>query len=584
MANTYTLKSSSYDGRYLELSCTQTPNNADNTSTIKWTLKATGGSSSYYSTGPTTVKINDTQVYYKARVSYSSKSFPAATGSTSGSIVVKHNNDGSLSIPVSLTTAIYTASTSTKSGTWTLDKTARGATISSAPNFTDEGNPVVKYSNHAGNNVTTLQAGILSSDGKTTYVSYRDIGKTDTSYTFNLTTAERNALRNATPNSNTLTVKFYIKTVVSGNTFYSSVAKTLTIANPNPTVNPTVIDTGSNSTTYTGDPENKVIKGYNTMSVTFGASAVKGATIASQKVTCGGKSRTTDGTMANVESGDFVFTVTDSRGNTTTKTIKKTLISYAYPTINVKSLNLTPEGVLTAELSGKVWIGSFGTIENTYNLRYRYKVSGGEWGSWATISMTPNSNGSFSVSKSISGLDYRSTYVFQAAVRDTLAPYDSNSIKTPEKTVSSYPIFDWSAEDFNFNVPVYFQGSPMVDFIIEQGTEAMGTNGTWYWEKWASGKAVCYGRRNYGNMGVSTAWGNLYRSETFTQSLPSGLFNATPEVIEVTFRNGSYGAWIAKHESSAPTASSSGSFIVVRPASATINQAYISFNIIGRWK
>ena len=635
MASTYTLKSSSYDGRYLELTCTQTPNVADNTSTIKWTLKATGGSSSYYTTGPTTVKINDEQVYYKARVSYSSKSFPAATGSTSGSIIVKHNNDGSLSIPVSLTTAIYTASTSTKSGTWTLDKIARGATISSAPNFTDEGNPVMKYTNHAGTNVTTLQACVASSDGKTIYVPYRDIGKTDTSYTFNFTEDERNALRNATPNSNTMTVKYYIKTIVNGNTFYSSVAKTLTIANPNPIINPTVVDTGSKSITYTGDPDNKVIKGYNTMSITFGTSAVKGATIKSQKVTCGAKSRTTDGTIAGVESGDFVFTVTDSRGNTTTKTIKKTLVNYFYPTVNFSSLKLSTEGELSFGLSGKVWVGNFGATTNTYDLRYRYKESSGEWGSWATITLSPGSDGSYTASKSITGLDYQKNYVVQAAVRDTLAPYDSNSVKTPEKSVSALPVFDWGPSDFNFNVavrmpngkairgtttdggyktmlylntngvlslgggsnapdsiriatannegPVYVNGVEL-DYIVAQGTAAMGSNGTWYWEKWASGKAVCYGCRNYGNMGVSTAWGNLYRSETFTQSLPSGLFNATPEVIEVTFRNGSYGAWIAKHESSAPTASSSGSFIVVRPASATINQAYISFNIIGRWK
>ena len=584
MAATYTLKSSSYDGRYLELTCTQTQNIANNTSTISWTLKSTGGSRDYYTTGPTTAKINNTQVYYKARVSYSSHSFPAAKGSTSGTITVKHNNDGSLSIPVSLSTAIYNSNTATKSGTWTLDRIPRGASVTSAPNFTDEDNPIVKYSNPVGSSVTTLQACIANSEGNTIYVPYRDISKTGTSYTFSLTTAERNTLRNATPNSNTMTVKFYIKTIVDGNTFYSSVAKTLTIANPNPTLNPTVIDTGSNSITYTGDPENKVIKGYNTMSITFGVSAVKGATIKSQKVTCGGKSRTADGTMASVESGDFVFTATDSRGNTTTKTIKKTLINYSYPTINIKSLNLSPEGVLTANLGGKVWIGNFGTIENTYNLRYRYKVSGGEWGSWATIAMTPGNDGTFSVSKSISGLDYRSTYIFQAAVRDTLSPYDGNSIKTPERAASAYPIFDWSAEDFNFNVPVYFQGNQMVDFIIEQGTEAMGTNGTWYWEKWASGKAVCYGRRNFGAMAVTSAWGSLFQSESFTQTLPSGLFASTPLSINIEFTDANYGGWIARDGASSPSTSSSGSFRVLRASSATLSRSWITFNIIGRWK
>ena len=584
MANTFTLKTSSYDGRYLQLSCTQTTDISKNTSTISWTLTVAGGNSSYYTTGPTSVKINNKEVYSKARVSWSTNSFPAAKGSTSGSLTVTHNNDGSLTIPVSLSTAIYDTTTRSKSGNWELDKIPRGASITSAPNFNDEANPVLKYSNPAGNTVTTLEACIANSDGTTVYVPYRDISKTDTSYTFMLTDAERNTLRNATPNSNTMTVRFYVRTKIGDNTFRNSVTKNLTIKNPEPKLNPTVVDTGSNSTTYTGDPNNKVIKGYNTMSITFGTSAVKGATIKSQKVTCGAKSRTTDGTMANVESGDFVFTITDSRGNTTTKTIKKTLINYYYPTVNITSLNLSTEGVLTANISGKVWIGNFGATENTYSLRYRYKTSGGEWGSWATISMTPGSSGSFTASKTISGLDYKTSYVFQAAIRDTLSPYDSNSIKTPEKAVSSYPIFDWSAEDFNFNVPVFFQGQQMVDFIIEQGTEAMGSNGTWYWEKWASGKAVCYGRRNFGAMAVTTAWGSLYQSESFTQALPSGLFASTPLSINIEFNDANYGGWIARDGASSPSTTSSGSFRVLRASSATLSRSWITFNITGRWK
>ena len=83
---------------------------------------------------------------------------------------------------------------------------------------------------------------------------------------------------------------------------------------------------------------------------------------------------------------------------------------------------------------------------------------------------------------------------------------------------------------------------------------------------------------------VNPNWGGLYRSSTFTHSLPSGLFVATPEVIDISFRNGSYGGWIIRHEESAPSEYSTGSFAIVRPASATISQAYISFNIIGRWK
>lgn len=458
MATTFTLKTSSYDGRYLQLTCSQTPDITNNTSTIKWTLSAIGGSVNFYSTGPTTVKINNEQVYYKARVANSSGSFPAAKGSTSGSIVVNHNNDGSLTIPVSLSTAIFDNATRSASGNWTLDKNARGASITSAPNFTDEGNPVIQYSNPVGTAATTLQACITDTTGTTIYAPYRDISKTGTSYTFNLTDAERNALRNATPNSNTMSVTFYIKTITNGNTFYSSVVKTLTIANPNPICNPTVKDIGSNSITYTGDAANKVIKGFNTMSITFGASAVKGATIKSKKVVCGGMSLTADGSLYNVESGDFVFTITDSRGNTTTKTIKKTLIDYFKPTCSIGDISMNAEGAMSFSISGKAFNGSFGAVNNSLTVKYRYRTESSSYGNWNTISVNRNGN-NYSITGSITGLNYRENYWFQAMVIDTIY---QNGIEAPEKMVFSYPLFDWNNENFNFNVPVQMNGQTVL--------------------------------------------------------------------------------------------------------------------------
>ena len=80
----------------------------------------------------TTVTINDTVVKKISRTEYTSQKFPAAKGSVSGSLKVYHSDNGSKSITVSLTTAIYTATTSTKSGTWALDKIDRYASITSA--------------------------------------------------------------------------------------------------------------------------------------------------------------------------------------------------------------------------------------------------------------------------------------------------------------------------------------------------------------------------------------------------------------------------------------------------------------------
>ena len=64
MASTFSLTSPSYDGRYMTLSCSQSKDVETNKSTITWTLTSTGGNDKYYSTGPTTVKINETEVYY----------------------------------------------------------------------------------------------------------------------------------------------------------------------------------------------------------------------------------------------------------------------------------------------------------------------------------------------------------------------------------------------------------------------------------------------------------------------------------------------------------------------------------------
>ena len=80
---------------------------SNNKSTISWTLSSIGGIEVYYSTGATTVKINGTQVYYKDRVNWDEYVFPAAKGSISGTTVINHASDGTASITVELSTAVY---------------------------------------------------------------------------------------------------------------------------------------------------------------------------------------------------------------------------------------------------------------------------------------------------------------------------------------------------------------------------------------------------------------------------------------------------------------------------------------------
>lgn len=122
-----TWTSSSYEGRCLQLTITETVNTVANTSTLNWTLTSTGGSVNYYTVGPTTITINGTQVYYKARTVWDTKEFPAAKGSTSGSITVAHDSNGTKSIAVGFSTRVYYAGAQEYGGTMNLTNIDRAA-------------------------------------------------------------------------------------------------------------------------------------------------------------------------------------------------------------------------------------------------------------------------------------------------------------------------------------------------------------------------------------------------------------------------------------------------------------------------
>lgn len=423
-------------------------NVATNTSTINWTLTSTGGADDYYSTGPTTAKINGKQVYYKARTAWSSYAFPAARGSVSGSTTVQHDAQGKCSIPVSLATAIYTSTVTTNSGTWTLESNPRGATILTASNFNDEGNPIITYSNPVGDAVDSLKACIANSTGTVVYADYRDISKVGSSYTFNLTDTERNALRWASINSPNLAVKFYVTTVVSGVTYYSTLDKIMTIVNAQPTITTTIKDIGTASTLLTGN-ENKIIKGLNYISASMTATAKKGASIKKQTIECGGVVLNGSGAFENVESADFIITATDSRGYTTTQTIKKELIDYVKPTCNLTVEKPTTDGETTLEIHGNYFNGSFGAVANTLTVQYRYKANDEGYNEWITGTGTINKN-TYSATINVTGLDYRKAYTFQARVLDK-----AMSVSSVEIRVKAIPVFDWGENDFQFNVDVY---------------------------------------------------------------------------------------------------------------------------------
>ena len=401
---------------------------------------------------------------------------------------VYHNADGKKSITISAksngTASSYGYSSSTSSAndatlsaTVSLDNLTRQATLTTAPNFNDGQNPTITYSNPAGEAVTSLQAGIYDATGLTAYVSYRDISKTGSSYTFQLTTAEKETLMAACQGSNSVTVKFYIKTVIGGQTLLSTpLARTFTINDDKPIVTASVVDTNATTVALTGN-SGKLIRYFSNAKATMSAEAQKGATIDENFYIIRNGEQTgygTTHTFNNVESNVFTFSAEDDRGNPGTAEVTLPMVEYTKLTCNISDNKPDGDGDMLVSCTGNFFNGSFGAVSNTITAQYRYKVSGGTWSGWSSMTVTTSGN-SYYASANLSGLNYQQTYVFQTKAIDELDEMPSRAV-----TVKGFPMFHWGEDDFVFEVPVTFNAGVEGIPQAEQGT----------WLPWLNSSAV----------------------------------------------------------------------------------------------
>lgn len=361
--------------------------------------------------------------------------------------------------------------------TVTLDKIARFATLISGEDFTDEGNPTITYSNPAVNEVSRLQACIADANANV-LVSYRDIPIAGNKYTFELTDAEQTALQNATPNSNTLGVKFYIRSTIGEDTERDSVSATMRIVNAAPTASISVEDTNATTYALTGD-RSKLIALHSIAKVTMNASAKKGATIPSGgiKITNGKNTLTGSGTFSPVQNKEIKYTVTDSRGNEVNGGLVNVVIPYINPSIVIENAVPNASGEMTLRASGKVFDGSFGSKRNSFSVKYRYKEGTGSYSSWKTFTSAEMDGNNFVATAEITGLDYQTKYTFQAAVYDSL---HADGVKSKTRSVIARPIFDWGENDFKFNVPVYDQTGELIGNTQEEWQNPPMLMGTQY--------------------------------------------------------------------------------------------------------
>jgi len=500
---------------------------AAQTTTIYWWLMMNGTNTSQVTCEPFQIQIDGTNVYWSdVRTKYGLYEEIA-----DGYTTIQHNADGTKTFSVTVRGAIYSSSVNvTGSGNFTLEPVGK-ANILAAPNFTDEDNPTIAYENTVGNTITSLAAAI-SLTGETPDIPYREVDINGSSYTFNLTAAERKTLRAATVGSNSRKVRFYLRSIVGEDYFFSWMEVTFTVINAMPTIAAAVIDTNETTKALTGSVST-LIRYHSTAYAAMTATAYKEATIRTNVIEYNGTlTSNTTKTVPNVESNVFSFIASDSRGNTANETIVAPMIDYIRPTANIDTTQrMSAEGVYTLSVSGNYYNDTFGytsaAAANTLTLQYRYKEQGGSYGSWVNMSPTITNN-TYSASITLTGLDYRTVYVFQCRIVDKL-----NTVLSAEVTSISLPVYHWSDKDFVFEVPVTFNAGFTGEGETGGGSgECAIVDGTYTGDLKVTGDLWLKGSGNYGN---TIYFGD--KTYTYIQETPDDTLNIKATTINLNGTN-----------------------------------------------
>lgn len=415
---------------------------ASNNSVVSWNLQVVSsrGSISSSASKSWSVTVNGTNYSGTNTVGVGTN---ATKTLASGSTTIGHNADGSKTFSFSFSqqfdisySGVGWIGTKSGNGSGTLTTIPRASTVSST-------------SANVGENITITINRASSSFTHTLSYNFSELTGTiatktsSTSVTFKLPTSFYAKMVNTKSSWGRVICDTY-----NGSTKIGSSECRFDVyvkeSTNKPTLSPTVKDTNTTTKALTGD-ENKFVKYYSNANFSFGASAKNSASISSYLLTAGDKTaNSSSGTLSKVETGTFAFTVTDSRGFSTSSTLNKTLINYVKLTCSMTVGNPTADGKCTLTITGNYFDGSFGTTTNT--LTVQYKKDSGAW----TNATATKSSGKYTATVNLTGLDYTKAYTFQARAVDKLATVTTNS-----KTVKSKPIFDWGDSDFHFHVPTY---------------------------------------------------------------------------------------------------------------------------------
>lgn len=261
------------------------------------------------------------------------------------------------------------------------------------------------------------------------------------------------------PNSKFGTGEFLLETW-NGNTHVGNYKTAFTFTTNEtkckPAISATVVDTNNTTIALTGS-NTKLIKHKSTAKITINATAKNSATIKTKEVNDVNVAGTTL-SITNVTTNSFTVIATDSRGYSSSITLKPTMINYIPLSIsaNAKRLNPTSSQVLL-DFTGNYFNGSFGSANNTLSMTWKYKKKNESTYSSASRITPAVSNNTYSNGTSIINLgelfDYQNSYDIQITATDKLS-----TASTILSIIGGVPVFNWGKDFFNLNVKLLING------------------------------------------------------------------------------------------------------------------------------
>lgn len=417
MALSGSFNTSGYEGRHWHFSWTATQNVGANTSTISYKVEAAGGSAGWYMCGPCKVVVAGKTVYnntgrwkqYKGTLH-------------SGTITVRHNNNGTASFSASISSAIYYYADGTGNGskTWSLNTIPRASqpSVNTWPDTVSSVNIGDSITIHMNKKASFTHKVTATFGNKTEVVTNSCVDNV----VWNGFTLAKFA--GQIPNATSGTLTFTVDTMNGSKKIGT---KTVSVtANLPSTVVPSCSISSLTNTNNSFGCYAKLLSG---VKVKPTAAGVYGSTIRTLKIsvtdmndkTASSGTEYTFDPFQKIGSKKITVSATDSRGRSAITSMSITVVDYSFPTARIsasRGTGSTTNNFVADDTGDHAKISSIGSVNgisgNTITPILQYKVASQT--AWTNIPVSASST-SFNDTCIISVSDTQA-YDIRLIVRD----------------------------------------------------------------------------------------------------------------------------------------------------------------------